>query len=74
MADHIHTPDDGRGQRDVYVDGLLVNGCFYADTRRGIADVYVKGGDGLIRLDKRGKRLLSKRLRGCVEVVEVNDG
>lgn len=35
-SQHIHTPKDGRGLRDVFVDGKLVNLVFFADTKRGI--------------------------------------
>lgn len=39
---HIHTREDGRGIRDVYLDGRLIRGCFYADTERGIVRAYVE--------------------------------
>ncbi|APG04953.1 hypothetical protein BJI69_14330 [Luteibacter rhizovicinus DSM 16549] len=62
MADqHIHTPDDGRGHRQVYVNGKPMKRVVYADTRRGIVR-YVpeppranKRGDGVIERTRRGK-------------------
>ena len=63
-ADHIHTTNDGRGQRDVFVNGHLVKGVFFADTRRGIVRAYKYP----LRLDKWRKRALFKTLRGTVEV------
>ena len=68
MADsHIHTPDDGRQLRIVYVDGKRVDEVFYADTKRGVVDAYRRPH----KIHKYGKRLLTKRHRGKVEVVEV---
>lgn len=63
-ADHIHTPKDGRGQRDVFVDGKLVKGVFFADTRRGIVRAYKYP----LQLDKWRKRVLSETMHGVVEV------
>lgn len=34
---HVHTVDDGRGLRRVFVDGTLVDGVTCADTELGIA-------------------------------------
>jgi len=63
-SDHIHTPKDGRGPRDVFVNGKLVAQVFFADTRRGIVRAYRSP----LQIDKSGKRLLSETLRGVVEV------
>ena len=63
-TDHIHTPDDGRGPRDVFVDGKMVDRVFFADTKRGIIRAYKYP----LRLDKWRKRALSKTMRGVVEV------
>ena len=63
-ADHIHTPKDGRGPRDVFVNGKLVEQVFFADTRRGIVRAYKRP----LRLDKWRKRVLSETLHGLVEV------
>lgn len=65
--DHIHTVGDGRGFRHVYVDGRKVEKAVYADTRRGIVVCNMTP----TRLDKRGKRVLTRRLRGEVEVVPI---
>ncbi|MGY4876505.1 hypothetical protein ACLUEY_01310 [Vreelandella aquamarina] len=69
MDDYIHRAGDKRGCRNVYLDGKLINHCIYANTKRGIVDVLVLNDQGCIKLHKRGKRPLSKRLRGKVEVV-----
>lgn len=69
MDSHIHAPNDGRGKRDVFLDGARLKHCIYADTKRGIVDVHVLNERGFVKVDKRGKRPLSKRLRGKVEVV-----
>ena len=63
--DHIHHPDDGRGQRQVFLDGKPIKRCLYADTRRGLVRVF----NDPLRLDKYRKRALWKTLRGDVRVV-----
>ena len=60
----VHSCDDGRGLRDVFVDGLKIDRVMYADTKRGIVRVT----HSPIRLDKHRKRVLTKTLRGHVEV------
>lgn len=69
MDSHIHKPNDGRGQREVFLNGKRLTHCIYADTKRGIVDVHVLNDRGHIKIHKRGKRPLSKRYRGKVEVV-----
>lgn len=61
---HIHRPGDGRGLRDVYLDGKLVQKVFFADTQRGIVDAYRYP----LRLNKHRKQALSYRRRGNVRV------
>lgn len=68
MADHIHTVDDGRGQRRVFVNGREIERVFFADTKRGIVDAYREP----LKLDKRKKRLLTRRYRGAVRVVDID--
>ena len=68
VPDHIHTPNDGRGYREVYVDGRKVERAFFADVKRGIVDFYPLP----LRADKHRKRVISKRLRGKVEVRQKN--
>ena len=36
MLDHIHTPQDGRGAREVLCDGRAIRRCVYADTELGV--------------------------------------
>ena len=62
---HIHTWDDGRGNRDVFVNGRLVMSAVYANTKKGIVRYHPKP----LRLDKYRKRVLTRTLRGEVEVV-----
>lgn len=65
MSDHIHTPDDGRGPRDVYLNGKLVRRVVYANTKKGKVRVC----DEPLKLDKYRKRILIRTKRGRVEVV-----
>lgn len=37
---HIHLPDDGRGPRQVYIDGQAVKRVIYADTRKGFVRIH----------------------------------
>lgn len=62
---HIHTPSDGRGGRNAYLNGNLVRRVVYADTKKG----YIRVTDDPPKLDKYGKRVISRTLRGKVEVV-----
>ena len=65
MVDHIHTPRDGRGLRDVYVNGNLIDGALWADTRKGIVWFYPSPA----RIAKGKDYVYARRLRGTVEVV-----
>lgn len=64
MADHIHTPDDGRGVRDVFVNGNKVYSACWADTRAGVVWFYPEP----IRIVKGKDFAYARRLRGVVEV------
>jgi hypothetical protein len=64
----IYTQDSSPLCKAVFVDGKLADKCFYADTKRGIARVFIYP----FRIHKHGKRALSKTLRGTITVkVEV---
>ena len=63
-GDHIHTPDDGRGLRRVYLDGVALERVVYADTERGIARVY----DDPPRISRRRECVISRKVRGVVTV------
>lgn len=63
-SEHVHRGDDGRGIRDVWLDGKLVRHVTLADTKRGKVVVCLYP----IRLDKHRKRVLTKTLYGEVEV------
>lgn len=69
MDSHIHRVGDRPGRFNVYLDGKRLSRCFFADTKRGIADVYATDKTGHVKVDKHRKRALTKRYRGKVEVV-----
>ena len=62
---YVHTYGDGRGARDVFLNGKKIEHVVYADEKRGIVRVT----DYPIRLDKWRKKALWKTLRGRVEVL-----
>lgn len=64
QAEHIHTPNDGRGMRQVFLDGKPIDRVAYADTRRGIVRCY----HDPIRVSRWRKRALTYTLHGTVEV------
>jgi hypothetical protein len=63
---HIHTGGDGRRPRDVFLNGKRLERVVYADTRRGIVRVT----DKPVKLHKHCKRIITRTLRGVVEVRE----
>jgi hypothetical protein len=65
---NIHTPDDGRGLRKVFLNGKLIPFAFCADTRKGTVEAYRKK-NGRFIMHKYGKRVLTKKLYGKVEVI-----
>ena len=65
MVDHIHTPGDGRGQRDVFVNGNRIDNVVWADARGGV----VWFCPAPMRLAKGKDIPYARRLRGAVEVV-----
>lgn len=68
--DHIHMVGDGRGQRDVYLNGKPLKNVVYANTRTGEVRVY----DDPPKVHKHGKRMIVRTRRGMVEVVARTDG
>lgn len=49
FGEHIHSWDDGRGRREVFIDGEPVAQVIWCDTRSGIAvvtDYPIKSSDG----------------------------
>lgn len=60
----LHTPDDRRGPRDVLLNGELLKRVVYANTRRGLVRVT----DAPPKVHKHRKRVISRTLRGKVEV------
>jgi hypothetical protein len=63
--DHIHRPDDGRGRRDVFVNGNKIEGVAWADTKNGVAVFYPQP----IRVKRGTDEVYTRKLRGKVEVV-----
>ena len=64
--DWIHTPDDGRGFRRVFVNGVEVKSV-YADTRRGYCEIYEEP------LTVVGGELKTRWLHGKVVVKPVRE-
>lgn len=67
MSEHIHTACDGRGARDVFVNGNKVELAVYADTKKGIVRFHPRPA----RVAKNGQELYTRELRGKVEVVSL---
>lgn len=63
FPEHIHTPNDGRGLRDVFLNGKLIEGCVYADTQEGIVRCHILP----LRLDESGN-IAVRQFNGKVEV------
>lgn len=61
----IHTPNDGRGPRSVYLDGKLIVGAFYADTEAGIVKAYIQP----LSVDPVTHEARFETLQGAVEVI-----
>lgn len=48
-GEHVHSWDDGRGHRNVFIDGQLTTNVIWCDTKAGIAvaaDSPLKSSDG----------------------------
>lgn len=61
---HVHTPMDGRGPRQVFLNGAPINRVVYADTRNGEVRIH----DDPPKLDKYRKRIIERTLYGVVTV------
>lgn len=64
MRDHIHIAGDGRGPREVLLNGKPLANVVYADTRNGV----VRHHDQPPKVHKHKKRLIERTRRGLVEV------
>ena len=64
MADNIHTPHDGRGIREVFVNGNRIERVVWADVRDGVVWFLPSP----IRVTRKGEAY-ARRLRGSVRVV-----
>jgi len=60
----VHAATDGRGIRDVYLNGRLMTNVVYAGIKRGRIRIVIQP----IKLDEQKKRILCKTLHGVVEV------
>ena len=67
MSEHIHTCDDGRGFRRVYVDGVEMKNVILANTKTGDVTYFPVP----LRLD--GSVVVESTVRGKVEVVFAPD-
>jgi hypothetical protein len=65
MLDHIHTPHDGRGLRDVFVNGNKIDSVVFADTKNGVVIFMPKP----YRIKKNSDGVYTRKLRGVVTVV-----
>lgn len=64
----IHTPGDGRGLRDVLLDGKPIKHVVYADTEKGKVRVAWYP----YRINKRRQMIRHYTMRGHVEVIPRN--
>ena len=62
MREDYHCVGDGRGARDVYVNGVLVHGAISADIRRGVVEFIPQPA----RLRRNRKEVYTRKLRGVV--------
>ena len=69
MADHIHTAGDGRGYRNVFVNGNLIPNVEYADTKKGVV-YFAPNGIQLMR--KNREKIYTRKLNGIVTVEPIN--
>ncbi len=60
----VHTPHDGRGLRDVYLDGKPIDHVIYAETRRGVVRMHHHP----FRRSKTRDQVISYKRKGRVEV------
>jgi len=74
QEEHLHTPDDGRGLRKVFINGKERQRICFADTRKGYAIQYRKNSHGDFMLDGHKKRILTRRLKGKIVIVPGEGG
>ena len=65
QPDHIHTPGDGRGSRQVYIDGLLCSRVVKADTQAGTVEVVTNP----VTVDLETGHIKTLTLHGRVTVI-----
>lgn len=68
-SDHIHTPEDGRGKRNFYLNGKEVKYCVMADTDKGVVEHY----DDPPKLAPSGNEIIRHTARGDVKVIQVGN-
>lgn len=69
-APHIHFVGDKHGPGEVFVDGVKVDWCFYADTLNGFVryNLRAKDGSNRARINRRHYDVRWAKKRGKVEV------
>ena len=65
QPDHIHTPGDGRGSRQVYINGVLCHRVVKADTKTGTVEVLTNP----VAVDLETGHIKTMTLQGLVTVV-----
>jgi hypothetical protein len=65
----IHTPTDGRGPRDVYLNGKKLDKVFYADIRHGMVRCHFDP----MKVNKRRQMVRGFKRYGNVEVVRIGE-
>lgn len=65
---HIHFPADGRGIRRCLLNGIEIQNCCYADTKKGVLIVYKQDSEGLLALNRETGEFDYVRLEGKVVV------
>jgi hypothetical protein len=74
--DRLHSATDGRGRRDVFLDGspvLDVVAAFDGGNGEGWVEATVRDAEGKITLDLRLKEIVTEIRTGMVRVVPVRE-
>lgn len=71
---HIHFAEDGRGLRNVYLDGVLVKYAVWANTKLGVVIVAKTDENGGLVYDIALDEILCETLSGEVTVEFIESG
>ena len=70
MSHHLHTPEDGKPNRHIFVNGNEIRNVFYADEKKGIVKFYPRP----FRVKRpECDEAYSRTLRGSVTVEFIDD-